>query len=65
VNPQALIAALPWARRIWKVLPPQTRVPVLLVVAGVGIWQFVSGRSSGGDTKPSTAGDGPPDLPRG
>jgi hypothetical protein len=64
VNPQSLIAALPWVRRIWKVLPPQARVPVLLVVAGVGIWQFVSGRSSDGDAQPSAAADGPPAAPR-
>jgi hypothetical protein len=44
MNPQALLSALPWARRLWKVMPPALRAPVLLVAAGVGIWYALQGR---------------------
>jgi hypothetical protein len=46
VNPQAIIAAVPWLRRIWKLTPPKLRVPLLLVVAVVGVVQFVQGRKA-------------------
>ena len=46
MNPQAIIAAVPWLRRIWKLTPPQLRVPLLLLVAVVGIVQFVQGRKA-------------------
>jgi hypothetical protein len=46
VNPQALISLVPWVRRVWKLTPPQLRVPFLLVVAGVGVVQFVQGRKA-------------------
>jgi hypothetical protein len=46
VNPQAILAAVPWLRRIWKLTPPQLRVPLLLLVAIVGIVQFVQGRKA-------------------
>jgi hypothetical protein len=44
VNPQAIIASLPWLRRLWRVTPPQLRVPLLLVAAAIGVWQFIQGR---------------------
>jgi hypothetical protein len=33
VNLQALMSALPWAKRVWKVLPPQGRILVLILAA--------------------------------
>lgn len=44
MNPQALLTALPWARRLWKVTPPALRVPMLLVGAGVAVWYALQGR---------------------
>lgn len=56
MNPQAIMAAVPWLRRIWKLTPPQLRVPLLLIVAAVGIVQFVQGRKpSDGPTSTSSA----------
>lgn len=46
MNPQAIIAAVPWLRRLWKLAPPQLRVPLLVLVAIVGIVQFVQGRKA-------------------
>jgi hypothetical protein len=46
VNPQAIIAAVPWLRRLWKLTPPQMRVPLLVLVALVGVVQFVQGRKA-------------------
>lgn len=48
MDPKAIIAALPMIRRVWAVLPPQLRVPVLVVAAAVGVWQFVAGRKKDG-----------------
>lgn len=45
MEPQAIIAALPWLRRGWKVLPPNLRVPVLLIAAGIGAWQYLQARN--------------------
>jgi hypothetical protein len=39
-----IMSALPWLKRIWKVLPPPLRVPVLLVVAAVAVWYVITGR---------------------
>jgi hypothetical protein len=36
VNVQAIMSALPWARRVWKLLPPQGRIVVLLLAAVAG-----------------------------
>jgi hypothetical protein len=44
MNPQALLSAVPWARRLWKVMPPALRAPVLLVGAGVAVWYALEGR---------------------
>lgn len=44
MNPQALLSALPWARRLWKVMPPALRAPLLLVGAGVAVWYALEGR---------------------
>jgi hypothetical protein len=49
VNPQAIIAALPWLRRLWRLTPPPLRVPLLLLVAVVGLVQFFQGRKAGSD----------------
>ena len=38
------LAAVPWARRVWKLLPTPLRVPLLVIVAVIGIWYAVSGR---------------------
>jgi hypothetical protein len=46
VNPQAVISAIPWLRRIWNMTPAKLRVPLLLVVAVVGIVQFIKGRKA-------------------
>lgn len=47
MNPQAIMSALPWLRRIWKMLPPPARVPVLLVAAAIGVWQWWAAREDG------------------
>lgn len=47
MNPQAIIAALPWLRRLWRIVPPQFRVPLLLIAAVIGIVQFIQGRNEG------------------
>ena len=46
MNPRAIIAALPWLRRLWRFLPAPLRVPLLLVAAGIGIVQFLQGRKA-------------------
>jgi hypothetical protein len=33
VNLQAIMSALPWVRRLWKILPPQGRIVVLILAA--------------------------------
>jgi hypothetical protein len=47
VNLKAIIASLPWLRRIWRWLPGPLRVPLLLVAAAIGIVQFIQGRRQG------------------
>lgn len=47
MNPQAIISAIPMLRRLWKFLPPPLRIPVLLIAAAIGVWQFLSGRKAG------------------
>lgn len=49
MDPQAIIAALPWLRRAWKFLPPNLRVPVLLIAAAIGVWQYLQGRNDAQD----------------
>ena len=44
MNPQAILSAIPWARRVWKALPPALRVPLLLVGAAAGVWYALEGR---------------------
>jgi hypothetical protein len=44
VDPQAIIAALPMLRKLWRIVPPPLRIPLLLVAAAIGIYQFVVGR---------------------
>lgn len=44
MNPQLLLSALPWVRRIWKVLPPALRVPVLVAAAAGALWYAMQGR---------------------
>jgi hypothetical protein len=39
-----IMSALPWLKRIWKVLPPPLRIPILLVVAAVAVWYVITGR---------------------
>jgi hypothetical protein len=39
-----IMSAIPWLKRIWRLLPPALRVPVLLVVAAVGVWYVITGR---------------------
>jgi hypothetical protein len=39
-----IMSALPWLRRVWKVLPPPLRIPILLVIAAVGVWHVITGR---------------------
>lgn len=70
MNPQAIISAIPMLRRLWKFLPPPLRVPVLLIAAAIGVWQFLSGRKAGQErggqdgTAPSARTDGPGNAPR-
>ena len=67
MNPQAIIAALPWLRRAWRVLPPPLRVPVLLIAAAIGIFQFLQGRKQdqqGGTYDVSATAGGPVADPR-
>ncbi|MEX1177442.1 MAG: hypothetical protein WEB09_03180 [Nitriliruptor sp.] len=49
MDPRAIIAALPWLRRLWRFLPGPLRVPLLLVAAGIGIVQFIQGRKDEGN----------------
>lgn len=62
MNPQAIISALPWLRKLWKVLPPPLRVPLLLIGAAIGVWQFLQARKAeqqrpaGSEQLPSQAG---------
>lgn len=73
MDPKAIISAIPMLRRAWRVLPPPLRVPVLLIAAAVGLWQFFAGRKTAATDEPS-ASDGagssqawtnePPPLPR-
>jgi hypothetical protein len=44
MNPQALLSALPWVRRAWRMMPPALRVPVLLVAAAAGAWYALESR---------------------
>jgi hypothetical protein len=44
VDPRMLMTALPWLRRVWRLLPPPLRIPVLIVAAAVGIWYAITGR---------------------
>jgi hypothetical protein len=44
VNLQAIMSALPWVRRLWKVLPPQGRI-VVLILAAIAAFVYAS-RSS-------------------
>jgi hypothetical protein len=39
-----IMSALPWLKRLWKVLPPPLRIPVLLVAAAVAVWFVITGR---------------------
>jgi hypothetical protein len=64
VNPQAIIAALPWLRRLWRIMPGPLRVPVLLIAAAIGVWQFIQGRKDdGGEGDGGGSSDGPPPAP--
>jgi len=44
VDPKMIIAAVPWLRRAWKLLPVPLRLPVFGVAAAVGIFYAVTGR---------------------
>lgn len=43
MNLSALMSALPWAKRVWKVLPPQGRIVVLVLAAVAGVIYARSG----------------------
>lgn len=66
MNPQAIISALPWLRKLWKVMPPPLRVPLLVVGAAIGAWQYLQGRKAeqqrpaSDEQLPSQAGQGSP-----
>lgn len=68
MDPQAIIAALPILRKVWRILPPPLRIPLLLLAAAIGIYQFVVGRRE--EQARETAGPeldsgAPPSLPAG
>lgn len=44
MNPRAIMSAVPWVRRAWRMLPPALRVPVLLVGAAAGAWYALESR---------------------
>ena len=44
MNPQALLSALPWVRRAWRMMPPALRAPALLVAAAAGAWYALESR---------------------
>jgi hypothetical protein len=44
VNPRAIVMSFPLLRRVWRVLPPPLRLPVLVVGALIGVWYLVTGR---------------------
>ncbi len=44
MNVGMVLSALPWARRLWRTLPPPMRIPVLIVAAAVGLWYALWGR---------------------
>ena len=43
MNPQAIMSAIPWARRAWRLMPTTLRVPLLLTGAAAGIWYALEG----------------------
>lgn len=64
---QAIMVAVPWLRRVWKLLPPPLRIPLLLVVAAVGVWYAVTGRKELADQQaaasPQHPGPASPEHP--
>lgn len=60
MDPQTIIAALPWVRRGWKLLPPQARPFVLVIAAGIGIWYAVSGREQLAEARDRNEGEAAP-----
>ncbi|MEX1162533.1 MAG: hypothetical protein WEB03_03035 [Nitriliruptor sp.] len=46
MDPKAIIAALPWLRRAWRIVPGPLRVPLLLIAAVIGVVQFIQGRKA-------------------
>jgi hypothetical protein len=58
VNPQALMSAIPWVRRVWKVMPPALRAPLLLVGAAAGVWYALEGRRELQEIKEREAREG-------
>ena len=44
MNFQAILSALPWVKRVWKILPPPARVVVLILAAIGGFLYSRQGR---------------------
>lgn len=44
MDPKMIIAAIPWLRRGWKMLPVPLRLPVFGIAAAAGIFLAVTGR---------------------
>lgn len=69
MNLGAIISAVPWLRRVWKLMPGPLRIPVLVVAAAVGIWYAVTGRKQlldqQRDDGPGDAGSGSGEDPDG
>ena len=44
MDPKMIIAAVPWLRRAWRLLPMPLRLPVFAIAAAVGLFFAVTGR---------------------
>ena len=44
MDPKMIIAAIPWVRRGWRMLPVPLRLPVLGAAAAVGVFFAITGR---------------------
>lgn len=56
----AIIAALPWLRKLWRWLPGPLRVPLLVAAAAIWLYRRVRGRDDDGVADDGAQGDGPP-----
>lgn len=48
MNLKAVIASLPWLRRLWRFLPGPLRIPVLVLAFVVWLWRRREGAPTTG-----------------